>query len=159
MKRLQQKPYMEREKTNLIQPRTTLSLLNEERRRHSNLPPLTVIDYNCMDRASLKLKLVLDCLYLRRQLNGWTLVPRDVQEAHVDALWARRRTKLVRLAARLDDFSIPLKTALGLHVVLAKEYNEQALMIEKSIQKISEFKSRKQLRVNTFKEEKPGQPT
>lgn len=40
--------------------------MNEERRKHLGLLPLTVIDYNCIDRAALKIKLILDCLYMRR---------------------------------------------------------------------------------------------
>lgn len=57
---------MEREKANMILPRENLNLMNEERRRRQGLLPLTVIDYNCMDRAAVKLKIVLDCLYMRR---------------------------------------------------------------------------------------------
>jgi hypothetical protein len=127
---------MEREKSNMILPRQNLNLMNEERRRRQGLLPLTVIDYNCMDRAALKLKIILDCLYLRRQLNGWNLVPRDVKEAYIDREWARRKARLLKLAAKLEDFSVELKKAFGTHVVYAKQYNEQALMIEKSIQKI-----------------------
>jgi len=40
--------------------------MNEERRKLKNLPPLTEIDYNCIDRASIKLKFILDCLFKKR---------------------------------------------------------------------------------------------
>lgn len=111
---------MEREKANMILPRENLNLMNEERRRRQGLLPLTVIDYNCMDRAAVKLKIVLDCLYMRRQLNGWTLVPRDVKEAYIDSEWSRRKSRLLRLVAKIDDFSVELKKAFGTHVVYAK---------------------------------------
>jgi hypothetical protein len=53
--------------------------MNEERRKRMNLPPLKVIDYNCIERAGIKLKLILDCLFYKRQINGLVLVPRDVK--------------------------------------------------------------------------------
>ena len=42
----------------------SIALMNEHRRKKRSLPPLSAIDYNCMDRASLKLKLVIDTLAL-----------------------------------------------------------------------------------------------
>ena len=39
-----------------------IAYLNEERRKRKKLPPLSNLDYNCMDRASIKLKKVLDAL-------------------------------------------------------------------------------------------------
>ena len=52
--------------------------MNEHRRKKRKLPPLTAIDYNCMDRASLKLKLVLDTLAVERQISGQALKPRNL---------------------------------------------------------------------------------
>ena len=39
-----------------------IALMNEERRRIKQLPSLTQLDYNCIDRAAIKLRLILDCL-------------------------------------------------------------------------------------------------
>ena len=47
-----------------------IALMNEHRRKKRALPPLTAIDYNCMDRASLKLKMVLDTLDIERRISG-----------------------------------------------------------------------------------------
>jgi len=55
-----------------------MALLNEERRRRLKLPPLTPIDYNCIERAAQKLKLIIDCLMLSRRMSGFALVPKDV---------------------------------------------------------------------------------
>jgi hypothetical protein len=43
-------------------PSLHVASLNEERRRIKQLPSLSQLDYNCMDRAAIKLKLILDCL-------------------------------------------------------------------------------------------------
>jgi hypothetical protein len=40
----------------------SIAFLNEERRKRRKLPPLSNLDYNCMDRASIKIKKVLDSL-------------------------------------------------------------------------------------------------
>jgi len=39
-----------------------VALMNEERRKVKSLPPISQIDYNCLDRAAIKLRLILDCL-------------------------------------------------------------------------------------------------
>lgn len=57
-----------------------IALLNEERRKLKSLPPLTQIDYNCIDRAAIKLRLIIDCLQLERRVSGVTLVPRDLKQ-------------------------------------------------------------------------------
>ena len=84
LKRLQAKGYNARERRNVVMPLENVNLMNEERRKRMGLLPLSVIDYNCIDRAALKVKLILDCLYMRRQLNGWALIPRGVREAYID---------------------------------------------------------------------------
>lgn len=120
------------------------------------LLPLTVIDYNCMDRAALKLKIIIDCLYPRRQLNGTTLVPREVREAYIDDQWTKRKLRNIKLLSKLLDFSVQLKIALGQHVVYAKQYNEQALQIEQSVKKVNDFKMANQLKgIKTYKEHFP----
>ena len=42
------------------------------------LPPLTAIDYNSIERAAQKLKLIIDCLMLTRRMSGYSLISKDV---------------------------------------------------------------------------------
>lgn len=56
-----------------------IALMNEERRRIKQLPALKSIDYNCIDRAAIKLRLILDCLEIVRKFSGTALVPRDLK--------------------------------------------------------------------------------
>lgn len=60
--------------------RLNIAIMNETRRKKRKLPPLTAIDYNCMDRASLKIKMVLDTLSIERKISGLTLKPRNLAE-------------------------------------------------------------------------------
>ncbi len=57
-----------------------VALMNEERRKIKSLPPISQIDYNCIDRAAIKLRLILDCLQVERRMSGSTLVPRDLKQ-------------------------------------------------------------------------------
>lgn len=66
MKTLAQNNYSERQNNNVQLSKEGVALMNEERRRRMGLLPLTVTDYNCIDRAALKIKIVIDCLYPRR---------------------------------------------------------------------------------------------
>jgi len=59
-----------------------IAFLNEERRKQRRLPPLSQLDYNCMDRASIKLRTILDCLQIERVLSGTRIVPRSLQQLH-----------------------------------------------------------------------------
>ena len=117
--------------------------MNEERRRRNNLLPLSVTDYNCIDRAALKLKLILDCLYLKRQINGTALVPRDVKTAYIDQEWQRRKLRNLRITSKLAQFSLELVKAFGEHIVYAKAFNNRQIEIDTSVKKIDEYKSRK----------------
>lgn len=76
-----------------------------------------------------------------------------MREAYIDSEWARRKEKLLKVISKLEDFSLELKKAFGQHIVYAKQYNEQALMIERSIQKINDYKQRKMLRIPTQQKE------
>ena len=75
---LQENPYHLKEKKGGL-PSMHLALMNEERRKIRALPPLSSIDYNCIDRAAIKLRLILDCLELERTMTGRRLVPRDLK--------------------------------------------------------------------------------
>ena len=66
LRRLQEKTYNVREKGSIVLPVETIVIMNEERRKRIGLLPLTVVDYNCIDRAALKIKIILECLYMRR---------------------------------------------------------------------------------------------
>lgn len=87
--------------------KNSVSLMNEERRKQQGLPPLSTLDYNCIDRASIKLRLVIDTLQVVRQLNGVNLVSRDM------ILWRKlndysdRRHKIYpEIAAKRQNLSI-----------------------------------------------------
>ena len=56
----------------------SLVALNEERRKRLNLPALTPIDYNCIERAAAKLKLIVDCLMVNKRMSGSALLSRDM---------------------------------------------------------------------------------
>jgi hypothetical protein len=77
LKALQAGAYSEVDKAGGSNPKS-LALLNEERRRRLKLSPLSPIDYNCMERAAQKLKLIVDCLMLSRRISGHALIPKDV---------------------------------------------------------------------------------
>jgi len=68
-----------------------INMLNEERRKLRQLPALTLVDYNCIDRAASKLKTILDCLFFERQGNGLCLVPRNVKDSLKAKEWGLRR--------------------------------------------------------------------
>lgn len=59
-----------------------IAFMNEHRRKQRQLPPLTAIDYNCMDRASIKLKMVLDTLSIVRRISGLAFQPRNLAVVH-----------------------------------------------------------------------------
>ena len=61
-------------------PSMQIAQMNEERRRIKQLPSLTKLDYNCIDRAAIKLRLILDCLQIERQISGKTIVPRNIKQ-------------------------------------------------------------------------------
>jgi hypothetical protein len=48
-------------------------IMNEVRRKTLQLPPLKPIDYDCIDKSSKKLKIILDCLEIIRRPNGISL--------------------------------------------------------------------------------------
>lgn len=74
---LQDEAYGEVEKKNGV-TRKNMAFMNEERRRRLGLPPLTAIDYNCIERAATKVKLIVDCLMLSRRMSSYAVVPKDV---------------------------------------------------------------------------------
>ena len=49
------------------------------------------------------------------------------------------------VASKLQQFSFELIKAFGEHIVYSKAFNERQVMIEQSINKIEEYKARKQL--------------
>ena len=55
-----------------------IAIMNEERRKFKKLPPLSVVDYNCMDRAAIKIRMVIDTLQITRRISGLALTQRDL---------------------------------------------------------------------------------
>ena len=68
LKNMQAKSYFELNAKGL--ELDTILLMNQERRRHKKLPPLTPLDYNCIDKAATKLKTILDTMSVIRKING-----------------------------------------------------------------------------------------
>lgn len=85
--------------------RKNMAYLNEERRKRLGLPPLTEVDYNCMERAAAKLKLVVDCLMLSRRMSRSTVVPKDVVVTQMFKQQERRHEWHIRNSLRLGKIS------------------------------------------------------
>jgi len=66
LKNMQAKSYFELNAKEL--GLSTVVILNEERRKYKKLPPLTPLDYNCIDKAALKIRTVLDTLWIVRKI-------------------------------------------------------------------------------------------
>ena len=74
---LQSRDYHEQHKKEGLAAKA-VARLNEERRRRRRLPPLPAIDYNAIERAAQKLKLIIDCLMLTRRMSGHSLIAKDI---------------------------------------------------------------------------------
>lgn len=88
---------------------------------------MQILDYNCIDRAASKIKIIIDCLQVKRQMNGWCLVPRDVKESLMIKEWGLRRLKNIQLACKKESLSVEIYKRWGAHVMYPKPYNERAL--------------------------------
>lgn len=77
MKIFQEKGY-ETYRKNTTDQSLNMALLNEERRRLLKLPPLTPVDYNCIERAATKLKLIVDTLTVKKRMSGLAIVYKDL---------------------------------------------------------------------------------
>lgn len=81
----------------------SIAYLNEERRKRKKLPPLSNLDYNCMDRASIKLKKVLDALQIERTMAGTRLVPRSIKQMHKQQKYSEKVSEVYyKLCIKLD---------------------------------------------------------
>ena len=74
---LQSDEYLNVRKRDEVQSKSLL-LLNEYRRKKLHLPALTPVDYNCIERAVMKLRLIVECLMVSKQMSGNCLLSRDV---------------------------------------------------------------------------------
>ena len=126
MQNLQASGYAEILKKNGLNE-DNMAIMNEERRKRKGLPPLTILDYNSIDRAALKLKSIIECLFLRRQLNGWCLIPRDVKESLKAKEWQLRKEKNRAIACKMQGLSQLLMKHFGMHIEMPKQYNERAI--------------------------------
>lgn len=77
IKSLQADAYLNIRKRDEVQTRSLLAI-NEDRRKRLGLPALTPIDYNCIERAVLKLRLIVECLMISKQMSGSCLLSKDV---------------------------------------------------------------------------------
>ena len=110
-----------------------VALMNEERRRIKKLPPLSVVDYNCMDRASIKVRMVLDTLQMERRISGTALVPRDLGlHRRMRAYEEKRTCTYPQVACKMDHLSVRLMKLMGLHEEVAPQINLVAASIQAS---------------------------
>ena len=111
----------------------SIAHMNEHRRKKRSLPPLTAIDYNCMDRASLKLKLVFDTLALQRRISGLYLAPRNLAQLKRERDYDhKRRVVNYELMTKPLPPSIRLLLLWGPAVEIAPEISPKATMIQAS---------------------------
>lgn len=120
-----------------------LALMNEERRKRKGLPPLSIIDYNCIDRAAFKIRTILECLFMRRQINGFCLVPRDVKESLLVKEWQVRKQKNLQLGSKIELLSMDLLKSWGKHIKYENQYNQNAVSVQESMKKIQDYKNRR----------------
>lgn len=140
LKALQSKPYEEVEK-NTGSIRRNMAFMNEERRKRLSLPPLTSIDYNCLERAGMKLKLVLDCLMLVRRISGRTVLPRDLVVTQLSRFQEMRRAWHVKNVLRQGGISRALFRVWGTHIQLESGFNPESAQVQASIKQIQAYQS------------------
>ena len=125
-----------------------IAILNEHRRKKRHLPPLTAIDYNCMDRASLKLKMVLDTLNIVRRISGLSLKPRNLALLRRLRDYSdKRRGLYIDIVTQQARLSIRLMLMWGPSVEIDPKINPASMMIQASgphIQSKSMEKQRKE---------------
>ena len=139
---MQEKKYGEQAKNPSL-PIETVVIMNEERRRQENLPPMTEIDYNCIDRAALKLKYIIDCLFPVRKVNGISLEPRNIKEALLLKEERLRKDKQMKIASKNEDFSPLLVIAIGAGIDAQGgklDYNPKAIRAQVSALKLEQYR-------------------
>ena len=110
-----------------------IAIMNEHRRKKKALPPLTAVDYNCMDRASLKLKMVLDTLSILRRINGLTLLPRNLASIlRLREYEEKRRVTYYDIVTRPNYLSIRLMLMWGPKVEIDPKIKPNSIMIQAS---------------------------
>ena len=112
----------------------TIVLLNEERRKYKKLPPLTPLDYNCIDKAAIKIKTVLDTLSILRKMNGKWLVKRNIKD--YSAMLQRNAKKLetMNIIWKVGTtFSPELMIAFKAAIIYPEKFNRDQVLIKKSL--------------------------
>lgn len=103
-----------------------INLMNEERRKIKELPPLSVIDYNCIDRAAKKVRMVLDCLQIDRRMSGFTLVPRNLKYRQRLKKYFANREEYMEIAKKMGNLSLKLIRLIGLTIEYDTHINPNA---------------------------------
>ena len=110
-----------------------IAIMNEHRRKKRKLPPLTAVDYNCMDRASTKLKMVLDTLSIVRRISGLALKPRNLAVVYKQRDYAiKLREDYMEIVMRPATIAIKLMMLWGPTFEIEPNINPAALMIQAS---------------------------
>lgn len=93
-----------------------MALLNEERRRRLGQSPLTAVDYNSIERAAQKLRLIIDCLMLTRRMSGYSLISKDIVVTQMLKQQDKRAQRHRDRAKTQNKISRQLYRQWGVHV-------------------------------------------
>ena len=108
----------------------SIAFMNEHRRKKKNLPPLTPVDYNCMDRASLKLRMVLDTLSIHRRISGLALKPRNLAIVYKQREYKKKiRHQYFEIVTRQNILSAKLLMLWGPHVEINPVIDDKQILI------------------------------
>lgn len=110
--------------------RKNMAFMNEERRRRLGLPPLTAIDYNCIERAATKVKLIVDCLMLSRRMSSYAVVPKDVALTQMMKQQEKRRMRHHTNGTKLNKLSPLILQQWGVHVEVEPEFNPESAQVQ-----------------------------
>lgn len=107
-----------------------VALMNEERRRIRALPSLTQLDYNCIDRAAIKLRLVLDCLQIERRMCGKALVPRNLKQQHRVHEYNQTVQNYIEFCVKKPNIALSLLKLLGKIIVYEAAYDDRTTAVK-----------------------------
>jgi hypothetical protein len=137
LKNMQAKNYFELNSTPL--ENTAIVLLNEERRRYKKLPPLTPLDYNCIDKAASKLNTVLDTLSIVRKINGKALIKRHLKNYFLAEERQKYVAKKLQIVIKRGSlFSPELVMKWKAAIVYPEGFNRRQVMVGKSLGVVEE---------------------
>jgi hypothetical protein len=121
-----------------------MALLNEERRRLLKLPPLTPVDYNCIERAATKLKLIVDTLTVKKRMSGLAIVYKDLTLLRMHREEQLRRQRHFERACRPKLLSVHIYRAWGQYIDIHPnpDFNPESERVIEANEKVDEYYER-----------------